>query len=94
MSSRRHCGSDARDAWRVRRPILLPTASGRPWRGPKTLINETHAPEDVYRETHERFTEQELVNLTIAIVAINGWNRICIGFRIIPGSLDSRAVHV
>lgn len=33
-----------------------------------------------------QFSEEELVKLTIAIVAINGANRINIGFRAVPGS--------
>jgi hypothetical protein len=32
------------------------------------------------------FSEEELMNLTMAVVAINGWNRIAIAFRSIPGS--------
>jgi alkylhydroperoxidase family enzyme len=34
----------------------------------------------------EHFSEQELVNLTLAIVTINGWNRLAIPFRSVPGS--------
>jgi alkylhydroperoxidase family enzyme len=34
------------------------------------------------------FTEKELVDLTLAIVAINGWNRIAIGFRAVPGAYE------
>ena len=33
-----------------------------------------------------QFTEAELVNLTLAVVAINGWNRLSISFRNVPGS--------
>ncbi len=34
------------------------------------------------------FTEKELVDLTLAIVARNGWNRIAIGFRAVPGAYE------
>ena len=34
------------------------------------------------------FTEAELVNLTMAIVAINGWNRLNVAFCTVPGSKD------
>lgn len=56
------------------------------WTEALTLISETHAPDDVYEETRKFFTEAELVALTMAIVAINGWNRIAIAFRSTPGT--------
>jgi len=49
-------------------------------------VHETHAPDDVYEEARKHFSEEELVSLTIAIVAINGWNRLSIGFRTVPGA--------
>jgi alkylhydroperoxidase family enzyme len=33
-----------------------------------------------------QFSEKELVDLTLAIVAINSWNRLAISFRAVPGS--------
>ena len=56
------------------------------WTEALTLIRKTHAPDDVYEEVRKRFSEEELVSLTIAIVAINGWNRLSIGFRAVPGA--------
>ena len=55
------------------------------WTEALTLLPETHAPDDVYEEARAQFSEQELVDLTLAIVAINGWNRIAVGFRIEVG---------
>jgi len=56
------------------------------WAEALTLVHETHAPDDVYEEARKYFSEEELVSLTIAIVAINGWNRLSIGFRTVPGA--------
>ncbi|HET9743836.1 MAG TPA: carboxymuconolactone decarboxylase family protein [Terriglobales bacterium] len=56
------------------------------WTEAVTQISETHALDDVYELARQHFSETELVNLTMAIVAINGWNRLEIGFRGIPGS--------
>lgn len=56
------------------------------WTEALTLISETHAPDDVYQEALRHFAGKELVDLTLAIVAINGWNRIAIGFRAEPGT--------
>jgi AhpD family alkylhydroperoxidase len=51
------------------------------WTEALTLISKTHAPDDVYEAARAQFSETELVNLTMVIVAINGWNRLAIGFR-------------
>lgn len=51
------------------------------WTDALTRISETHAPEDDYAWLSNQFTERERVDLTLAINAINGWNRLAIGFR-------------
>jgi AhpD family alkylhydroperoxidase len=51
------------------------------WCETLTLPPQTGAPDDVYAHAREQFDEQELVALTSAIVAINGWNRFAVGFR-------------
>ena len=51
------------------------------WTEALTLIAESHAPDDVYEEAKRHFSEKELVELTYAIVAINGWNRMMVAFR-------------
>jgi len=62
------------------------------WTDALTLIAESHAPDDVYAELASQFSETERVKLTMVIVAINGWNRMAVGFRIFhPVSHDSAA---
>jgi AhpD family alkylhydroperoxidase len=60
------------------------------WTEALTLISQTHAPDDVFEEARRHFSEEELVNLTMAIVAINGWNRLSIGFRVPPGTYQPK----
>ncbi len=62
------------------------------WTDALTLIAQTHAPDDVYEELRRHFSEAETVALTLAIVAINGWNRIAIGFRAEPGTYQPAKV--
>jgi AhpD family alkylhydroperoxidase len=50
------------------------------WTEALTLISETQAPDQAYERARAQFSEAELVNLTMLIVAINGWNRVAIGF--------------
>ena len=56
------------------------------WTESLTLISENDAPNSLYEYVREHFEEKELLALTMAIVAINGWNRLAIGFRTVPGS--------
>jgi AhpD family alkylhydroperoxidase len=60
------------------------------WAEAVTLISQTHAPDDVYEEARRHFSDEELVNLTLAVVAINGWNRLAISFRSVPGAYQPR----
>ncbi len=56
------------------------------WTEAVTRVFDGHVPDAVYEMARKQFSEKELVNLTLAIVAINGWNRLAISFRTVPGS--------
>jgi len=56
------------------------------WTEAITRVADTHVPDEVYELARKHFSEMELVNLTLAIVAINGWNRLAIAFRTVPGT--------
>ncbi len=56
------------------------------WTEAVTRVADTHVPDEVYELARKHFSEKELVDLTLAIVAINGWNRLAIAFRTVPGS--------
>lgn len=56
------------------------------WTEALTLISETDVPNALYEATRKHFDEKEMVALTMGIVAINGWNRLAISFRTVPGS--------
>lgn len=51
------------------------------WTEALTNVADTHVPDDVYEACREQFTDKESVDLSLAIVAINGWNRLAIAFR-------------
>ena len=51
-----------------------------------TRVAESGVPDEVYEEARRHFAEKELVDLALAIVAINGWNRLAIAIRTVPGS--------
>ncbi|HUI18470.1 MAG TPA: carboxymuconolactone decarboxylase family protein [Alphaproteobacteria bacterium] len=54
------------------------------WCEAVTLISHDHVPDAVFEEVRAHFSEKELVDLTFAIVAINGWNRLAVSFRQMP----------
>ncbi len=56
------------------------------WTEAVTLVTQGHVPDEVFEEARAQFSEEELANLTLAIVAINGANRLNIAFRTVPGS--------
>ena len=49
-----------------------------------TLIATNHVSDELYDEVSRYFTEDEVVNLLMAIATINSWNRIAIAFRATP----------
>ncbi len=63
------------------------------WTEALTLLTEDHVPDEVFALARSQFSEEELVKLTLAIVAINGANRINVAFRTVPGSYQPAARH-
>jgi AhpD family alkylhydroperoxidase len=58
------------------------------WTEAVTLVSVDHVPDTAYDAARQRFSESELVALTAAVVAINGWNRLAVAFRTVPGSFE------
>src|ERR671916_123860 len=56
------------------------------WAEVVTLISQTHASDEEYEAARAQFGEGELVKLTMAVIAINAWNRISIAFRAEAGT--------
>ncbi len=51
------------------------------WCEALTRLPDSGAPNELFDELARRFTSEQVVALTLAIVAINGWNRLNVGFR-------------
>ena len=71
------------DAWRESPLYSERERAALEWTEALTRLSETHAPDDAYAALQARFTPEEQVTLTLLIVAINGWNRVQVGFRAI-----------
>lgn len=61
------------------------------WTDHQTLVADKRAPADVYAALDAQFTKEEQVKLTLAIVVINGWNRLAVGFDLFDPSLGWKA---
>lgn len=55
------------------------------WTEALTKLSSTHITDELYDSVKQHFTDEEMVVLTMAIVAINGWNRLGVGFRSVVG---------
>jgi AhpD family alkylhydroperoxidase len=62
------------------------------WTEAVTEVARSHVPDDVYHLARQHFDEKELVDLTLAVVVIDGWNRLAISFREPPGTYRPQGV--
>ena len=79
------------DAWRDSPLYSDRERAALAWTEALTVLHETRAPDDVYKALKAQFSEEEQVKLTLLIVAINGWNRINVGFRVVHPVEQRRA---
>ncbi len=57
------------------------------WTEHMTLVANKRAPQDLYDSLTAQFSKEEQVNLTMAIIVINGWNRLAVGFDLFAPEL-------
>ena len=76
----------ALNAWRETPFFTDRERAALEWAESLTLISQNHVPDEIYERVRRQFSEAEIVNLTMAVVTINSWNRIAISFRAVPGT--------
>lgn len=77
-------------AWREA-PFYTPRErAALAWAEAVTLVSQNDLPDALYDEVRAQFDEKAMVDLTYAIIAINSWNRLAIGFRADVGSYQPR----
>jgi AhpD family alkylhydroperoxidase len=84
------------DAWRECPYYTERERAALAWAEAVTLITDGHAPDAVYEQLRAQFSEKEMCDLTLAVAAINAWNRLAISSRTVPGSYQAqpaRAAH-
>ena len=73
------------DAWRECPYYTDRERAALAWTEAVTLVSSGHVPDTVYEEVKAHFSEKELADLTLAVAAINAWNRLAIAGRMVPG---------
>jgi len=63
------------------------------WTESVTELGLTGVPDAAFHEARAEFSESELVDLTLAVIAINAWNRLAVSFRAEPGTYLPRAAY-
>jgi len=76
----------ALDAWRETPFFNERERAALVWTEAVTVLSDGHVSDDVYSATRRQFSEEDILNLTLAITNINAWNRLSIAFRAVPGS--------
>jgi len=80
------------DAWRETPYYSDRERAALEWTEALTLVADTHVPDEVYDQVRAQFSEDELAHLSLAIVAINGWNRLNVAARTVPGGYVAGSV--
>jgi len=63
------------------------------WTEALTRIESGHVPDAVYEEVRPHFDDKELSDLSLAVAAINAWNRLAISSRVVPGTYQPAPAH-
>lgn len=77
-------------AWRETAMFSDRERAALAWTEAMTLISENDMSDELYEQVTQHFSEQEVVALSMAIIAINGWNRLAISFRVEFGSYEPK----
>ena len=80
------------DAWRETPFFTDRERAALEWTEAVTLVSETRVPDDVFEQVRQQFSEEELVELTFAVIVINSWNRLNVSFRPLVGDYQPKAV--
>ncbi len=80
------------DAWRECPYYTVRERAALAWTEAVTLLADGHVSDAVYEQVRSHLSEKELSDLTLAVAAINAWNRLSIAARLVPGAYQAAAV--
>ena len=77
-------------AWRESPLFTERERAALAWTEALTSLEHQEVPDSVYEEVRKHFAEPEVVDLTLAVISINGWNRLNVAWRTVPGDYKPR----
>ena len=78
------------DAWRETPFYSDRERAALAWTEAVTLLSENGVSDELYAEVQQHFSEDEIVKLTMAVIAINSYNRLNVSVRAVPGHYKSQ----
>jgi AhpD family alkylhydroperoxidase len=63
------------------------------WAEAVTLVSRDQVPDEIFETARREFGEKQLIDLSMAVIAINGWNRLAVSFRALAGTYQPGAHH-
>jgi AhpD family alkylhydroperoxidase len=83
------------DAWREAPFYTDRERAALAWAEAVTKITAGSVPDEIYEQARNQFSEEELIDLTLAVTTINSYNRINIAFGVKAGGYEvgQHAVH-
>ena len=81
------------NAWRETPYYSARERAALEWTEALTLVAQAHISDEVYGRVRAQFSEDEIVHLSLAIVAINGFNRLNIAAGTVPGDYVAGSVE-
>ncbi|NLD69765.1 MAG: carboxymuconolactone decarboxylase family protein [Limnobacter sp.] len=75
-------------AWRESTLFIPRERAALAWTEVLTSLPDQGVPDEIYERVRTQLSEKELSDLTFAVVTINAWNRINVGFKTVPGAYD------
>jgi AhpD family alkylhydroperoxidase len=75
-------------SWRESTLFIPRERAALAWTEALTQLSPLGVPDDLYERVRGQLSEKELSDLTFAVMAINAWNRVNVGFRTVPGTYD------
>lgn len=78
----------ALDAWREAPFYSDRERAALAWAESLTKVYEEHASDELFEELQKQFSEQEIIDLTMAVITINSYNRLNIAFRTPAGTYE------
>ncbi|MGH9535748.1 MAG: carboxymuconolactone decarboxylase family protein, partial [Terriglobales bacterium] len=68
-------------AWREAEGFTPRERAALAWTEAVTLVASSQVPDEVFQQVKSQFSDAEIVGLTMAVIAINGWNRMNVALR-------------